>query len=143
MTPDQYRIRRSKLRMTHEELDALMGLPAGTTLARESGDIPISHEAELAITSLLRKRIDWTAVDWTQTTAALARSMGLHVNHVGKQRSIYAPDTVRKTTRPRGVDWSVIDLSRPARAIADQLGVSIHAVYHQQRKQRAEKHHDT
>lgn len=137
MTPDQYRARRAGLRMTHEDLDALMGLPDGTVRAREDGTVRITHEAELAITSLLRKRIDWRGIDWTLSSRALARQLGCHVNHVAKQRAIYAPQTVRALTRPRGVDWSVIDLSRPARAIADQLGVSIHAVYHQRKKQRA------
>lgn len=52
MTPDQYRKQREKLGLTQAGLAAELEVTRETVNRRESGEQPITREAELAIRSL-------------------------------------------------------------------------------------------
>jgi hypothetical protein len=57
MTPDEYKSERQK-RGTQQGVAALLGVDYRTIQRREAGDIPVTHEASLAILALpkLRKK---------------------------------------------------------------------------------------
>lgn len=55
MSPDQYRIERER-RGTQASVAALLRVDPQTISRRERGEIPITHEAALALPSLPKKR---------------------------------------------------------------------------------------
>jgi DNA-binding XRE family transcriptional regulator len=55
MTPEQYQQER-KQRGTQESVAALLQISRVTVARRETGELPINREAELAILSLPKKR---------------------------------------------------------------------------------------
>jgi transcriptional regulator with XRE-family HTH domain len=55
VSPDQYRIERER-RGTQASVAALLRVDPQTISRRERGEIPITHEAALALLSLPRKR---------------------------------------------------------------------------------------
>lgn len=56
MSPEEYRSLREKLALTQGGLAAVLGVSRKTVNARENGQTPINHEAELAIRALKPKR---------------------------------------------------------------------------------------
>lgn len=64
--------------------------------------------------------IDWSSVDWTQTSADIAALLGTGVHAVARARRTFAPHTCR--TRA-DIDWSSVDWSKRTKDIAAALGV--------------------
>lgn len=56
MSPDEYRIERER-RGTQASVAALLRVDPQTVSRRERGEIPITHEAALALLSLPKKRV--------------------------------------------------------------------------------------
>lgn len=55
MTPEQYKSARERIG-TQEDVAAMLGLNRVTIARRETGALPITREAELAITALKKRR---------------------------------------------------------------------------------------
>ena len=66
------------------------------------------------------QNIEWSSIDWTQTSADIAALLGTGVHAVARARRTFAPHTCR--TRA-DIDWSSVDWSRRTKDIAADLGV--------------------
>jgi len=65
------------------------------------------------------KRVDWSGVDWSQTTTtAVARQLGVTPNSVGRQRWAHAPETLGRGYTPACVDWANVDWEQSNAALA-------------------------
>ena len=71
MSPEQYRIERER-RGTQASVAALLRVDPQTISRRERGEIPITHEAALALLSLPKKRKRAPRPQNTKTTDAEA-----------------------------------------------------------------------
>lgn len=76
-------------------------------------------------------RVDWQAVDWAKSTAAIASEQGLSKGTVSAMRRKLRPGTISSGGRPTKYAWSDVDWRRTNREIADRLGCDLNAVRYQ------------
>ena len=88
----------------------------------------VVHEASLSNEGR-RPKLDWSKIDWTQSTSVIAQQTGIAQPTVSQQRRKHAPDTIGrdftgKTAKRTFHDWSKVDWSKPTSVIAHELGVN-------------------
>src|SRR3990167_1911279 len=86
----------------------------------------VVHEASLSNEGR-RPKLDWSKIDWTQSTSVIAQQTGIAQPTVSQQRRKHAPDTigrsfVGKTAKRTFHDWGNVDWSKSTSVVARELG---------------------